>query len=56
MKNHFVIVAGYLDTDEKTKIAIDLIEKLRKVENISIWEINGNKHKKIKEIQLNVKS
>ena len=36
MKNHFVIVAGYLDTDEKTKMAIDLIEKLRKVENISI--------------------
>jgi len=36
MKNHFVIVAGYLDTDEKTKMAIDFIEKLRKIENISI--------------------
>ena len=35
---------------------IDCVKHSFKVETISIWEINGNKHKKIKEIQLNVKS
>ena len=33
---HFVIVAGYLDIPKKTKLAIELIEKLRKIENITI--------------------
>ena len=36
MNKHFVIVAGYLDTDEKTKMASEMIKKLRKTDNISI--------------------
>ena len=36
MKDHFLIVAGHLDTKNKEQIAIKLFEKLKKINNIKI--------------------
>ena len=55
---HFSISSINLKRTNKfyKSFILDFKKHSFKVENVSIWEINGEKHEKIKEIQLNVKS
>ena len=44
MSEHFVIVAGYLNTKEKENIAIKLFEKLSRLKNIAICYVTHHKN------------
>ncbi len=36
MKDHFIIVAGHLDTKDKEKVALDFFDELSKLKNVKL--------------------